>query len=56
MTFNRVVLLNLGPQSLFVRHSRKEELRQRVAFQRTNSSTKFRENVQLFYTFDWTRQ
>jgi len=56
MTLNGVVLLNLVPQSLYVRRSRKQELRQKGAFQRTNSSTKFRENVQLFHTFDWTHQ
>jgi hypothetical protein len=56
MILNGVVLLNLVPQSLHVRPSRKKELRQKGAFQRTNSSTKFRENVQLFHTFDWTHQ
>jgi len=56
MTINRVVLLNLVPQSLYVRHSRKQELRQKGTFQRTNFSTKFRENVQLFHTFGWTHQ
>jgi hypothetical protein len=43
MTLKGVALLNFVPQILYVRHSRKQELRQRGAFQRSNSPAKFSE-------------